>query len=95
MPSLLETPRPDAQRGYIRILEDRCKGCDLCIPACPVDIIEKSGPDKVNWMGWIPVEVPDEDMKYCLACNLCAWICPDQAIEVFRFRKPVPHEELG
>ena len=86
-------PRPKAQRGYIHILEDRCKGCDLCIPECPVDIIVKAGPEKVNWMGWLPVEVPGGEMKYCIACNLCAMICPDQAIEVFRFTKPVPHED--
>jgi formate hydrogenlyase subunit 6/NADH:ubiquinone oxidoreductase subunit I len=46
-------------------------------------------------MGWLPVEVRDGEMKYCIACNLCAMICPDQAIEVFRFAKAVPHEALA
>jgi 2-oxoglutarate ferredoxin oxidoreductase subunit delta len=92
MPTTTKAPRPKAQRGYIHILEDRCKGCDLCIPECPVDIISKAGSDRVNWMGWLPVEVRDGEMKYCIACNLCAMICPDQAIEVFRFAKPIPHE---
>jgi 2-oxoglutarate ferredoxin oxidoreductase subunit delta len=84
--------KPKAQRGYITILEARCKGCDLCIPACPVEIIEKAGPEKVNWMGWIPVQVTE--MRDCTACNLCAMVCPDQAIEVYRFERPIPHEEL-
>jgi 2-oxoglutarate ferredoxin oxidoreductase subunit delta len=90
-----KAPRPKAQRGYIVIHEDRCKGCDLCIPECPVEIISKVGSDRVNWMGWLPVEVLNDEMKYCIACNLCAMICPDQAIEVFRFAKPVPHEALA
>jgi 2-oxoglutarate ferredoxin oxidoreductase subunit delta len=77
------------QHGYVVIHEHRCKGCDLCIPACPVDIIVKAGPGKLNWMGWIPVEV--EDMSRCIACNLCATVCPDQAIDVFRFARPIRH----
>jgi 2-oxoglutarate ferredoxin oxidoreductase subunit delta len=81
---------PRAQLGYIKILDHRCKGCDLCIPACPTDIIAKAGAERVNWMGWIPVEVTD--MRLCIACNLCAMVCPDQAIEVYRFAQPVPHE---
>ena len=81
------------QLGYIVIHEQRCKGCDLCIPACPVDIIVKSGPERVNFLGWIPVEVTD--MTRCIACNLCATVCPDQAIDVFRFAKPIRHGEDG
>jgi ferredoxin len=69
MASTTEIPRPKAQRGYIDILVDRCKGCDLCIPACPVEIIEKYGPGNVNWMGWLPVRVSDEEMKYRIAAG--------------------------
>lgn len=82
-----------AQRGYIEILEERCKGCDLCIPECPVDIIEKAAAGDVNWMGWIPVVV--SDMRPCIACNLCAMVCPDQAIDVYRFDKSIRHEVCG
>jgi 2-oxoglutarate ferredoxin oxidoreductase subunit delta len=84
-------PKRKPQMGYIVIHEQRCKGCDLCIPACPVEIISKVGPGRVNLMGWIPVEVTD--MTRCIACNLCAMVCPDQAIDVFRFAKPIRHEE--
>ena len=89
-----QVSRPAAQRGYIRVHEHRCKGCDLCIPACPVRIIHKPGVGRVNAMGWTPVEVGPDEMKYCLGCNLCAMVCPDQAIDVFRFSKSVPHEDL-
>jgi 2-oxoglutarate ferredoxin oxidoreductase subunit delta len=85
------TPRkkPPLQHGYIVIDEQRCKGCDLCIPACPVDIIVKAGPQRINLSGRIPVDVAD--MTKCIACNLCATVCPDQAIDVFRFARPIRH----
>jgi 2-oxoglutarate ferredoxin oxidoreductase subunit delta len=91
VPEKPKKPKKKKQMGYIVVHEQRCKGCDLCIPACPVDIIVKCGPDKVNMMGWIPVEVTD--MTRCIACSLCAIVCPDQAIDVFRFAKPVVHGE--
>ena len=72
------------QLGYIVILDERCKGCDLCIPECPVDIIEPV--ERVNGKGYRLVGV--SDMTRCIACNLCALICPDRAIEVFRFKTP-------
>lgn len=81
--------KPLLQHGYIVIDEQRCKGCDLCIPACPVDIIVTAGPQRVNLSGRIPVEVTD--MTRCIACNLCATVCPDQAIDVFRFAEPIRH----
>lgn len=71
------------QLGYIKILDERCKGCELCIPACPVEIIRLEA--RVNSHGYNLVGV--EDMAKCIACNLCAWICPDRAIEVYRFKK--------
>ena len=76
------------QLGYIEIIDERCKGCELCVPACPVDILEM-GP-RINSTGYNLVEI--NDMKKCIACKLCALICPDKAIDVFRFKKPILHE---
>jgi 2-oxoglutarate ferredoxin oxidoreductase subunit delta len=82
-----------AQKGYIDIIADRCKGCDLCIPVCPTDVIEKGTSADVNRIGWIIVKATR--MQDCIACRLCAVVCPDQAIEVFRFDRPIPHEGQG
>ncbi len=71
------------QLGYIVILDNRCKACDLCIVDCPQKIIVKS--ERVNRRGYIVVEV--DDMTKCTACNLCAMVCPDRAIDVYRFDK--------
>ena len=59
---------------------ERCKGCCLCVEACPRGIIEVS--DRPNAAGYYPVR-PTEDGE-CTACAICATVCPDCAIEVFR-----------
>ena len=33
---------PIVSTGTIRIDVERCKGCELCIPACPVDVLSMS-----------------------------------------------------
>lgn len=76
------------QRGYIVVLEERCKGCELCVPACPEDILLMSR--RTNHSGWNVVET--QNMEKCIACNLCALVCPDRAIDVYRFDKPLKSE---
>jgi 2-oxoglutarate ferredoxin oxidoreductase subunit delta len=76
------------QRGYIVVLEERCKGCELCVPACPVDILAMSR--RTNSKGWNVVDT--QRMEKCIACNLCALICPDRAIDVYRFDQPLKVE---
>ncbi len=62
----------------------RCKACELCIEACPQDIIRLS--DGINPQGYQPAECFDQDK--CTSCQACAIICPDQVITVFRLVKP-------
>lgn len=63
------------------IFDDVCKGCGLCVQACPVKIIEL---DKhhINNKGYNPARVMD--MEKCTGCASCARFCPDCAIEVER-----------
>lgn len=60
--------------------EERCKGCGLCITACPKQIIHFS--DKINGKGFKPATV--SDMESCIGCASCALMCPDCVIEVER-----------
>lgn len=60
--------------------EERCKGCGVCIDACPRDILKFSG--TLNQKGYAPATCTDAAM--CTACAMCAIMCPDVAIEVFR-----------
>lgn len=58
-----------------------CKGCELCVAACPKHIIALSE-EKINDKGYHPAELtkPEE----CTGCATCAMMCPDVAITVER-----------
>ena len=72
------------KRGKIEIDRELCKGCYLCISVCPQEVIITS--EKSNQKGYFPAEyrVNENKGKTCIACSLCAIICPDVAIEVYR-----------
>ena len=62
----------------IVFLEERCKGCRLCVEACPAPIIRPAG--RFNRQGY---EVMETEGR-CTGCASCALMCPDTAIRVFR-----------
>lgn len=62
--------------------EERCKGCGLCIDACPTHIIQFS--DKLNSKGYHSATVADANLDRCTGCTFCAIMCPDVAIAVSR-----------
>jgi 2-oxoglutarate ferredoxin oxidoreductase subunit delta len=68
-------------RGRPEIDGERCKGCALCVGACPENILAMS-PDRFNKQG-VPFAVCVDEAK-CTACLFCAIICPDSAIRVLR-----------
>jgi len=65
----------------IKIDEENCKGCELCITICPKHILEIDK-KKLNSMGYSPASILDEDA--CIECTFCAQMCPETAIEVFK-----------
>jgi len=69
-------------RGRPEINRERCKGCTLCVGACPEKIIAMSK-QEFNRQGLPFAECFDESR--CTACMSCAIICPDSAITVLRF----------
>jgi len=63
----------------ININESLCKGCELCVDACPKGIVALAK-DRLNAKGYHPACVTD--INKCTACAFCAIICPDVAISV-------------
>jgi 2-oxoglutarate ferredoxin oxidoreductase subunit delta len=67
--------------GTIVINEDRCKGCELCTPVCPKNLIHIAV--HFNQHGYHPAAFADPNGQ-CTGCLLCSTICPDVAITVYR-----------
>lgn len=61
--------------------KDACKGCGLCVTACPKKIVVLSK-THINAKGYNPVEITD--MALCTGCASCAKMCPDFVLTVER-----------
>ena len=69
-------------KGEIVINETLCKGCGYCVKFCSRGCIEIAG-DKFTPQGYLlPAFINPEK---CNACCVCAWMCPDFAIEVYKY----------
>ncbi|MDH4156032.1 MAG: 4Fe-4S binding protein [candidate division Zixibacteria bacterium] len=62
----------------IKIDKDYCKGCELCVRACPQQIISMSKDITVRGYFYARVHEPSR----CIGCRICAITCPDAAIDV-------------
>jgi 2-oxoglutarate ferredoxin oxidoreductase subunit delta len=57
----------------IEIVDEWCKGCDVCVAFCPQDVLEvRDG------------KVVVKDLESCTACGICEMLCPDFAIRVVK-----------
>ena len=56
-----------------------CKGCGLCVSACPKHIIALDT-TTVNAKGYHAAQIIDQEK--CIACAMCARMCPDLVITV-------------
>jgi len=71
------------RRGRVEIREDECKGCGLCIDACPQRVLEPSG--RLNRMGYRSTCYQGAG---CIACGICFYACPEPgAITVFELEE--------
>lgn len=60
---------------------DMCKGCGLCVNACPKKLL-KISETVINKKGHHPAELTDPEA--CIGCASCAIMCPDVIITVER-----------
>ncbi len=63
----------------LTIDQEQCKGCSLCIRACPKKILQLSK-TTINAKGYHPAELTDAGA--CIACAACARTCPDVVISI-------------
>ncbi len=70
--------------GTVVIDEQRCKGCNLCVAACPTSTLSLRESD-VNDRGYHFAYMSNPDA--CIGCSSCALVCPDGCIEVYRVVK--------
>jgi len=77
-------------RGTVVIGVEACKGCELCIPACPPQVLVMTTAE-VNARGFrFPRLAPG-----CTGCRACLDVCPDFCFEVLKFDQPVEEALAG
>ncbi len=67
-------------KGWIEVDELYCKGCELCVTACPQDVLALDM-QRLTPKGYHPAHLVADG---CTGCGICAVVCPDAAITVYR-----------
>ena len=67
-------------KGRIVVNELYCKGCEICVGACPQDVIALDL-NRLTAKGYHPATLVKDG---CTGCAICAIVCPDAAITVYR-----------
>ncbi len=67
-------------KGAIVVDTVKCKGCELCMVACPTNVITMA--KQVNAKGYHYATPSEADA--CIGCSNCAVVCPDSCITVYR-----------
>ena len=84
LPAASPTPRTTHQPppGFVplAIRADHCKGCELCVVACPHRVLALDDA-VVNRLGYHPIRLTDP--AGCTSCVICARVCPDAVFTVY------------
>ena len=67
-------------KGWIEVEERYCKGCSLCVDACPQDVVSLNM-ERLTPKGYHPAYLSAEG---CTGCAICALVCPEAALTVYR-----------
>ncbi|MFW9929201.1 MAG: ferredoxin family protein [Candidatus Thorarchaeota archaeon] len=71
----------------IKIIQNQCKGCELCVEFCPETILAMG--DELNTKSYHYPYVIESKNDECSQCRLCERICPDLAIFLADNGQPV------
>lgn len=75
-------------RGTVVIDTEMCKGCDLCIDACPPRVLVMTTGGVVNTRGYAYPQL----LAGCTGCRACSQICPDFVFQVYKYETPIEVE---
>lgn len=64
----------------LELNENQCKGCELCVAACPRDVLAIG--TQVNILGYRPATIVDP--ARCTGCKACALVCPEVAFTIYQ-----------
>lgn len=67
-------------KGRIVVQELYCKGCELCVAACPQSVLGLAR-QRLNAKGYHPVELIAPG---CTGCGICGIVCPEAALIIYR-----------
>ena len=82
---------PHRDGGLLRVDTDECKGCGLCIEACPPKVIQMD--ETLNPYGYRTARYAGAG---CTGCGICFLVCPEPgAITVLRPARPHPAAAPG
>lgn len=67
-------------KGAVVVDVERCKGCSVCVTACPAKVLALHKNVNSKGYNYIYMARPDE----CTGCANCGMVCPDSCITVYR-----------
>ena len=59
-------------RGALQLHSEECKGCGLCVHACPPQVLRLA--PHLNPYGYHPVTYAGTG---CTGCGICFFVCPE------------------
>lgn len=69
-------------KGAVVVDIEKCKGCDLCVVACPTKVLALA--KEVNGKGYHYSEMVSPEA--CIGCASCGLVCPDSVITVYKMK---------
>lgn len=69
--------------GTIVVDEELCKACELCVNSCPQKVIALNN-NIITSRGFHPAHLAKDG---CTGCGICAIVCPETAITVYREKR--------
>ena len=67
-------------KGRIEVKELYCKGCEMCVSACPQNVLALAE-NRLTSKGYHPAQLISDG---CTGCAICSIVCPEAAITVYR-----------